>query len=418
MANNSVKRGLTWLGVPLVTMALLWYVPWYPIDIENITHGTIHMVELAGKQVPLPKGLWLVASSGREAQNLATGPTVVERQLLLGVDNNSINSFVLINTNATPAPAGWGVSQDCKNSNHPFKAVLEQQNNHYSCVFISTSLAANKTSGPEATFWTLASERAKLRNWQLSNDWVVVGIRLADRLDVVDVRYGFSLQTPPKKGGVDTTTEIKVLQDMAVEALRKWQTTAVYLVERGFRRQLDQELPLSQPNFAHRPQALLANGGRGGIPHSSMLHVEDTNAIPTQAAGTLHAVDEKGLPPVVASRLQQLLALYNEGWLSRTEFEAQHILIREQFMAKSDVTINIWTLGAMKTAGHTTQSLLWMWGVNYLFMGDAYLAGSLALTKTVISPIRYYLEEAAWNTWGPRRNPTLPVVDFNPEQGQ
>ncbi len=328
-------------------------------------------VELASKQIPIPNRTWIIASTKQDPPQ--SGPVRIAHQVLFRVENGAVRAFVIIHTNITPSLNGWGISQDCQNHDHPFTAVFERKNQHYKCAYVHSL-----QSIPDDATWSNALVYAKHNKLHLPENWIVTGIRVADRLDIVDVRYGFdpqaligtvqALQLSPKVN--------KVLQETATEALIKWHEIALYLVGRGFRRQLGKDdLILPMPR----------------------LH--------TNVAASI----------VIASRLQKLEALYTAGWLSEADFIAQQNLIKQSFTPQANVTVDIWRLGALKTAGHTVQSGFWMWGMNYLFLGNAHLAGTLALTKSFISPIRYYLEEMAWNTWGPRRNPTLPIIDFPSE---
>ncbi|KOR29846.1 hypothetical protein TI04_07625 [Achromatium sp. WMS2] len=327
------------------------------------------IIELSNKQIPIPPRPWIIAGAAHGEQKLATGPAMVESKLLFNLKNQHVEAFVLIHTNAAPAVNGWGISKDCKNSKYYFGAVYEQQNHNYKCAFVG-----KLDQKQVALAWPFATALAAEQHWQFPDKWLVVGIRLADRLDVLDVRYGFSTEffkdnqehTIPK----DEDIHIKVV----LQALVNWQNTALYLVDRGFRKQLDNELPLPLPTL-------------------------DPHSLP--------------LSTVVLSRMQQLHSLRDNGWLTAAEFAEQSELLKNSIQTQSDLTVDIWRLGAIKTAGHTVQSTVWMWGVNYLFLGNAYLSGSLALTKGFISPIRYYLEETAWNLWGPRRNPKLPMIDFS-----
>jgi uncharacterized membrane protein len=312
-----------------------------------------YVFSLANKQIPIPQQTWIEAANAKIFTQLSKHEIGLDSKLMFHVKNNVVTAFILAHANTAPSTTGWGISKDCKNSAHLFAAVFDYKDNNYKCSFVA------KSTAPAATpIWLQAKSLAIQRNWHLSSQWTIVGIRVADRLDVVDVRYGFNFPIDD-----DTTSR----------ALVEWQIAALYWVERGFRNQLEFETQLPMPTLTTNATA------------SNMM---------------------------AASRLHRLKQLYAQGWLTELDFITQRNLIQQSIITQADLTVDIWQLGALKTAGHTTQSLFWMWGVNYLFLGNAYVAGSLAIAKSLISPIRYYALETAWNTWGPRRNPILPVIDF------
>lgn len=360
--------------IKLLLLMIVILVTWAQINNQHDTVTinnnliTAPFIELANKQVPLPSRNWVMAGDMKETQALPNGTNVIASEMLFGIDRETVTSFVLIHTNTIPSPKGWGISRDCKNSKHAFTAIFEHNDLNYKCTFVGTM-----NTESQATVWTQANVLAMQKQWRLPKQWLVVGVRIADRLDVLDVRYGFDPQILINLSTNLTAQLGKDLYTESMQKLIKWQEVANYWVERGFHRQLERESALILP---------------------------------------APMVDQSATSLIAQSRFRQLDQLYHDGWLSKNELSLQQNLIQKSVITQTDLTVDIWSLGALKTAGHTTQSLFWMWGVNYLFLGNAYIAGGLALAKSAISPIRYYIEETAWNTWGPRRNPTLPIIDF------
>lgn len=359
-----MKRLLGWLVIPLALLAA-----WALVGTDDTVRLAHPLVSLAGKQVPLPDRSWVVGGTAREYPSLPSGSTVVDNLVVFGVDADAVAAFVVIHANAVTAAEGWGISRDCKNPDEPFTAIFEHRDHHYKCAFVQ-----ELEGGPVSAAWPVAAALAARQHWRLPDHWVVAGFRIADRLDVIDVRYGFDPRGMAGASKIAGAPAVDAVRQAALQALIHWQETALYWVERGFRNQLDGETPLPLPRLA----------------------------------------DGSSPSPVATSRLRQLVALRDAGWLSTADFAAQRAIIVHASDTETDLNVDIWRLGALKTTGHTVQTTFWMWGINYLFLGNAYLAGGLALTKAVVSPTRYYLEELAWNTWGPRRNPELPVVDFYP----
>lgn len=353
-----------WLLLSII-ISLIWLNT--TLDTEIIPH-TSYIIELGNKQIPVPKRTWMVVGNASEDKLLSNNTATIASKILFGIDNDIVTSFIQVHANVTSTANGWGISSDCKDSKHPFTAIFEHKDRNYKCSFVTNNFIA-----PETTLWTQSKAYSHKHKWFMPQNWLVVGIRIADHLDIIDVKYGFDLSALIHTNLASNLLEQEQLHATAIQALVEWQKAALYWAERGFRRQLEFETPLPMPTLAKEISA------------SSMI---------------------------AANRLYQLEALRQAGWLSATAFAAQQTLIKQSVVTQADLTVDIWRLGALKTAGHTTQSLFWMWGVNYLFLGNAYVAGGLALAKSAISPIRYYLQETAWNTWGPRRNPSLPVVDF------
>ncbi len=321
-------------------------------------------VTLAGKQVPLSARPWVIAGSA----TIPLPDAQVYNLILFDATATAVTGFVAIHANLTPAKGGWGISSDCQNQDGRFAHIYEHRSQHYFCVFVQ----AEGYQPDKFTAWEDAVRFANRNHWHLPAHWSVVGFRIADAADVIDIRYGFDPALLVAAGVGKPITDPK-LANSATQALIRWQEAVRYLVERGFSNQIDNENPLPP----------LRLGIKG--PSSTEIN----------------------------SRLQRLEALRAQGWLSETDFLAEQAAIAHPLHLDPDENVDIWRLGVAKTAVHTVQSTLWMFGVNYAFLGNLYLAGGLALAKGIFSPTRYYLHELAWNTWGPRGNAGPPVVDFS-----
>ncbi len=332
-----------------------------------------NQITLAGKQIPLPEGSWVVA--GREVVHTPMAP--VYSVILFSTNASAVGGFVAIHTNLTPSSLGWGISRDCQKQPGRFAHILEHRNQHYFCVFVQ----ANGYQPDTFATWASAVSFATGNQWHLPEQWRVVGFRIADAQEVIDVRYGFASEgsvaasttvDPKTAPTVPTVPSTTSKPNPETQALLRWQDSVRYLIERGFANQISNEAPLPQnPNV--------------------------TTLLPSEIGSRLHRLDE----------------LHAQGWITDDAFRTQRTTILRPITVEPDDNVDVRRLGLAKTAVHTVQSTIWMTGINYLFLGNIYLAGGLALAKGVFSPARYYLHEMAWNTWGPRSNPALPVIDFS-----
>ncbi|MBI1206986.1 MAG: DUF2061 domain-containing protein [Azospirillum sp.] len=355
-------------------------------------------------QIPLPEGRWVVAAGGTRSLELPSAevPALIRDAVLLQPQGLAIGAFVVVHANLLPLPADWGLSRDClapaadlvadaPHEDGGSAVIFERQHRHYRCAFVKDFTVAE--AGPPAASWSAAMTFARRRGWRVPDRWVVAGFRIADGWGVLEVRYGFDpralavpaeqrlsrlspeLQPLPAAATLESwAAETDETTALARKSLAAWAVAVRTPVERGFLHRLDEEPALPMPWL-------------------------DTDVFP---------------PLATVDRLRQLTKLRDNGWIDDQSFRAQRSILLRPVEVETETVVNIWQLGLWKTAVHRLQSSVWSFGINYIVLGNAYLAGGLTATKAVFSTARYYLHELAWNTWGPRRNREVPVIDFAP----
>ncbi|KAA0595736.1 putative membrane protein [Azospirillum lipoferum] len=180
---------------------------------------------LAGKQVPLPAGEWVLAGSdGAGHQGSAPFQTAVFMQL----DGRQVRAFVIATTNAEPGTAGWGLTRDCSRREGAFAAIDYASAIDGACRFVGR--VATGTRPGTAPAWTAAAEMARQQGWTVPDRWLMAGVRLTDRRDVIDVRYHFADGTP--------------------QAAVAWSAQALSAVQHGLHGRLGAGDALSMPNPA------------------------------------------------------------------------------------------------------------------------------------------------------------------------
>ena len=152
-------------------------------------------VELLGKQVPLPPGRWVVASAGfGHATGDSPGPYGAIGGVLLVRPHDS-HEFLLIHTNALPVRDGWGQPYECTDGDVLMRSVAEPRDRHNGCSFVVAAHVA-RLSGPDLPALAGVKDIANLLpSWAL-----VAGLRVSDRSDLLDIRYGVEPHEPSAAG--------------------------------------------------------------------------------------------------------------------------------------------------------------------------------------------------------------------------
>ena len=152
-------------------------------------------VELLGKRVPLPPGAWAVASVGfGHATGDQPGPYGAIAGVLLIRPHDS-HEFLLIHTNALPVRDGWGQPLECQHGDVLMRSVAEPRDRHTGCSFVIAAHVA-RLAGPDLPALAGVKDIAGLLpSWAL-----VAGLRVSDRSDLLDIRYGVEPHEPNAAG--------------------------------------------------------------------------------------------------------------------------------------------------------------------------------------------------------------------------
>ena len=152
-------------------------------------------VELLGKQVPLPPGAWAVASVGFGRANGEPPAAYGAIGGVLLVRPHDSHEFLLIHTNALPVRDGWGQPHECQDGDVLMRSVAEPRDRHTGCSFVVAAHVA-RLSGPDLPALAGVKDIASLLpSWAL-----VAGLRVSDRSDLLDIRYGVEPHEPNAAG--------------------------------------------------------------------------------------------------------------------------------------------------------------------------------------------------------------------------
>jgi hypothetical protein len=421
----------------------------------TVVHGS---VEVAGKRVPLPSGAWLVAGVSDETVALRhkERETVlpVVGAVLFRLKGGGVDAFAFIHANAQPGERGWGLPRDCLRTDIPFTRTAFASNTDGLCVFVNHVVTG---SGPAASpAWTAALALARARGWSLPYEWLMAGVRVADRMDILDVRYHFdpalfgvteTAERPPPDWASSPWAAARVVASAAPGGTMAGETTAG-----------DTTAPLpatatataSTPEPAPVPAPVPAvtgpwqmaagdlrgawqrlkdihlwGGEKAGEPSvASAISDEDVRrktavaALSTWAdiAGSLvlasfqgHSADvpaPDALPPdagalALERRRDQLDAMLSSGALTPEQEEAVTAAMDSGPGTGRDWSdLSPWELTAYKLSTWTSIAFVKSVAIKYLIFQDFWLVLAMQATSTGISSLRFVVNDLTWHYLG------------------
>jgi uncharacterized membrane protein len=146
-------------------------------------------IDLAGRRIPLPAGEWLLAGSAHDSAGPAeTRPYgAIETAVLFKLSGNAVEDFITIRANALPVTGSWGPAPECDRTDILFTSVFYRAAHENFCGFVNHVVNARDAGSSPA--WIAALDRAAQNGWQLPATWLMAGFRIADRHDMLDLRY-------------------------------------------------------------------------------------------------------------------------------------------------------------------------------------------------------------------------------------
>lgn len=347
------------------------------------------ILPIAGKQVPLPEGEWLVAGYSQELvkSSIDFGPYgIIHDLILLRVDGDTVNAFIQVHANALPVNDGWGISRDCQRRDGYATAVRYQSGWDVSCVFLvhTNSPATNDSSRA----WKDALVYANEKRMAIPPTWITTGFRQANRRDILDIRIAYNPQArgisdDPANSWADslwhaTRVQTDNIRSQFLRDLAMWTVGYAAMIEEGIKNRLQETQPYHMP-FSERE------------------------------TGNMQSA-------IVTERLKVLDRLRAEGLVGQSVYEAQreHILSgrsQEPIPQPDASTIALW-----KTISYRPLVSFANAFIDYYWVGSPFAAGVLVALQIVVNTTKFYFHEIAWerffgDTVGKRDAPR--VVDFS-----
>jgi len=244
MLTSGFRRwALPAIGLGL-SLAAFGAAPAQAVAVGDAVRGHIAVGE---KQVPLPRGEWIVAGLGTQDFEMpeigAYG--AIRNVVLFQRQGNRVVAAAEINVNAIPVNDGWGRTKSCVKGTQYLMMVRYRTGWELSCLFVQPTLAPADGPGPKA--WSDARRLAATTGQTVPDFWLTAGFRVSDRQDIVDARYHFD---PALFLGADTpgAREPATWQGDAVKAspprlaaaqlLSVWAMAFDGWIERGLRNQI------------------------------------------------------------------------------------------------------------------------------------------------------------------------------------
>jgi uncharacterized membrane protein len=304
--------------------------------------------EIAGKQIPLPEGQWRVIAERNEPAgiDLASGDDL-RQVVLVQLQGRAASALVVATANIGPSTAGWGTSRDCTRQDILMANLRYQSAVDVSCSFINH--VVNAPAEQPSVIDAELTRRSKAEGWSIPATWLMAGFRIADRRDMIDVRYHFNpeLAVPPRAAAPWpdnpwSRPAVSVSRNRAavVAGLANWVTASQETLEEGFRHRLPAGASLPRP---WADGALGSSAPSPEVPEPSPVAVAD------------------------------------------------------------------WSTSLKKTMSWRVVGTLADVAVAYAFTGSVALSGGLALTGAVVNSVLYFGHEMVWDALDPsgRKQPAV-----------
>ncbi|MFO1039275.1 MAG: hypothetical protein U1E45_20720 [Geminicoccaceae bacterium] len=342
------------------------------------------VVEIAGKQVPLPAGQWVVA--GIADTDLPNGDPVgaygaIRNLVLFRIGNGIVDTVLELNVNELPVTAGWGLAGDCLRTDLALALVRYQTGSDASCLFVTHTVAA----GPDLpAAWRHAAAFAADADLVLPVMWLTSGHRVANRRDVIDARFHFA----PETRGVPPETATR-WADSAWHASRLTQDPNRLAAAAAVGR------------WAPLYQGYLEAGLKGVI---------DPARLDLPMPGT---VEPQGVAGQMRERLVILAGLRRAGVLSDDQLQRQLQSIRDHGPTSGPPPVDGGAVALQKAVTYRSAMALAGYGLGLLGFAEAATVWPLVLLRGGIDTATFYLHEMAWGKYGtPAGRDSARPIDF------
>lgn len=351
----------------MVLAGALATLPFRPVSAQDVDLGPTfeNQIEIAGKQVPLPEGLWQMTGIGHTPRrdDRAEPFGAIVNVVLVQVERSTVTALAVINTNAVEVDNGWRFSAECERSDL-YMADLTGHSLDGNCLFVNHVLTTTDFDSSKA--WRRTLETVQRDSLVLPRTWISAGFSVASRTDFVDVRYYFNPDARglPKASAVSWTDSpwhrdrvgAYPAHAAFVEQVKTWGTRQRHYVDRGLRGHLQTDHPLPLP----------------------------------------WTMGDDTFPPGLAARMLKLRAMHDQGVLTDEDYRKQTDLILDAGRAKPNDDNPAWVRALQKTISWRMIASADTMLLGYLVTGDVMAAGSIAFLEVVSKMAAYFGHEMVW----------------------
>ena len=365
MIAQAIRHGSA-VGLLLGTLAAA-----LPANAQTVGSVVRDVVEVAGKQVPLPAGDFTVLSVDNVPARLEKGETVTERLdlgpirsvTLAQILDGRVATVVEIAANMIPYHDGWGTTADCTRKD--LYAAISRYKSGWdvSCLYLKPVAVAADTAGPGGA---ALAPFARAGNANVTDFWVAAGLRSANRQDVVDVRYYVdpaALGVPATAAAAAGWQPAVIEQDPGrlevVKTIAAWVGTAAEPLDRGLRGRLESA-------------ALPAIAGAGALDPSEIER---------------------------AARVEALRKLREANAISDEELQRQLADVDASAAAAAAAAAGGWTyaqVAGWKAFTYRVVVTTINAGIDYVFIGRPFAAGVLVVLQVVVNTTKFFFHEMMW----------------------
>jgi hypothetical protein len=342
------------------------------------------VLAIAGKQVPLPEGNWIVAGRAPGAvtpgKDLGSYGTIWNVVLLRISPRGALDAMAEINVNDMAVDDGWGVAADCQRSDLVLTVVRSRAGWDATCFFVTHTIWNRDTALPAA--WRQANAVAAQRGLILPATTVTAGFRVANRRDIIDVRFHFladPADVPATNWNASQWSRDQLQQDrwrLAFDrSVAEWSAMMIGHVEAGLKNRLPPTWITPAPGAAE-----------ASLDHASIMSL----------------------------RQRRLAALRSSGLLSAAQADRQSALLRQAEADDSHDAIDpgaddFYRLLSYQGLSVTSDAL-----VTFMWTAQSVQAAAVTLLQASLRTGRSYAVAYLWDWYGdtPTRPDIARTVDF------
>ena len=377
-------------------------------------------IDLAGKQIVLPEGDWVIAGRAAETlPSLAGVPYGAIESLVLfqlaAKPDKTVAAFAIARRNAVAIQDGWGVAPECQRTDILFAIVYLDDEGHNYCGFVNHVLSAVDAGSDPA--WKRAVDYARAQGLSLPTTWLMAGFRKSDLSDVLDIRYNFNpdLQGIKPVPASNWASSQWARDRVFGEGTSTGDQPVVYSL-------FDRIAFWRSPPPPREPAAGPAAQQRAELVDSlkewlaKMRYPVEfgfDNRVQALAPVPMPWTVATDVPvPELALRLATLSQLRDRHIISQTEYERQRAIAESLSAAEAGKHWTAEELTVVKAITDQVSGSIGYFGSDLLFTGTIQTATQVWGFDQFLDLVRYTGQEYLWQKFGPRKLGISETVTF------